>query len=135
VGGVGVATNEVCAVVFTCVGRRPPLRGAVYMVTGGYGNSAGSGLIRLLTRDLRSPPRDASCMFDMMGMFFSPASCLSALSSLVAMMTNAMLEREFEDGSGQDQVQAMRRWVVAETDVEAVDQTVDRVPAGADHEE
>ena len=65
------------------------------------------------------------------------ASCQpwKRLAMIICIAANATLEREFEDGSGQDQVQAMRRWVVAETDVEAVDQTVDRVPAGADHEE
>jgi len=55
--------------------------------------------------------------------------------SLVAMMANTTLQREFESVSGRDHAQVMRRWVVAETDVEAVDETVDVVMAGADDEE
>jgi len=43
--------------------------------------------------------------------------------------------RKFESVSGQDHAQVMRRWVVAETEVEAVDETVDVVLAGADDEE
>jgi len=57
------------------------------------------------------------------------------VSSLVAMMANTTLHREFESVSGKDHAQVMRRWVVAETDVEAVDETVDVVLAGADDEE
>jgi len=57
------------------------------------------------------------------------------VSSLVAMMANTTLEHEFEGVSGPDQAQAMRRWPVAETDVEAIDQTVDMVLAGADDDE
>jgi len=55
--------------------------------------------------------------------------------SLVPMMANTTLQREFTSVSGQDHAQVMRRWVVAETDVEAVDVTVDVVLAGADDEE
>jgi len=40
------------------------------------------------------------------------------VSSLVAMMANTMLQREFESISGQDHSHVMRRWVVALTDVE-----------------
>jgi len=57
------------------------------------------------------------------------------VSSLVAMMANTTLQHEFKSVSGQDHVQVMRRWVVAETDVDAVDVTVDVVVAGADDEE
>ena len=57
------------------------------------------------------------------------------VSSLVAMMANTTLEHEFEGVSGPDQAQAMRRWLVAETEVEAMDQTVDMVLAGADNDE
>jgi len=57
------------------------------------------------------------------------------VSSLVAMMANTTLEHEFEGVSGPDQAQAMRRWLVAETDVEAIDQMVDMVLAGADDDE
>jgi len=57
------------------------------------------------------------------------------VSSLVAMMANTTLQREFESVSGQNHAQVMRRWVVAEADVEAVDVTVDVVLAGADDEE
>jgi len=54
------------------------------------------------------------------------------VSSLVAMIANTTLEHEFEGVRGQDQAQAVRRWLVAETDVEAMYQTVDMVLAGAD---
>jgi len=50
-------------------------------------------------------------------------------------MANMTLRREFESVSGQDHAQVMRRWVVAETDVEAVDESADVVSAGADDEE
>ena len=56
-------------------------------------------------------------------------------SSLVAMMAHTTLQREFESVSGPDHAQVMRRWVLAETDVEAVDVAVDVVFAGADDEE
>jgi len=55
--------------------------------------------------------------------------------SLVAMMAHTTLQREFESVSGPDHAQVMRRWVLAETDVEAVDVAVDVVFAGADDEE
>jgi len=57
------------------------------------------------------------------------------MSSLEAMAANTTLQREFESVSGEDHAQVMRRWVVAETDVEAVGETVDVVLAGADDEE
>jgi len=57
------------------------------------------------------------------------------VSSLVAMMANTTLQREFESVSDQDHAQVRRRWVLAETDVKAVDETVDVVLAGADDEE
>jgi len=57
------------------------------------------------------------------------------VSSLVAMMVNTTLQRVLASISGQDHAQVMRRWVVAETDIEAVDETVDVVLAGADDEE
>jgi len=44
-------------------------------------------------------------------------------------------QHEFEGVSGQDQAQVMRCWVVAETDVETLDQTVDMVLAGVDDDE
>jgi len=47
-------------------------------------------------------------------------------------MANTTLQREFESESGQDHAQVMRRWVVAETKVDAVDETVDVVLAGVD---
>jgi len=50
-------------------------------------------------------------------------------------MANTTLQREFESVSGQDHAQVMRRWVVAETDVEAIDVTDDVVLAGAEDEE
>jgi len=57
------------------------------------------------------------------------------MSSLVAVMANTTLQRVLASISGQDHAQVMRRWVVAETDIEAVDETVDVVLAGADDEE
>ena len=51
------------------------------------------------------------------------------------MMANTTLQCEFESVCGEDHAQVMRRWVVAETDIEAVDETVDVVLAGADDEE
>jgi len=57
------------------------------------------------------------------------------VSSLVAVMANTTLQREFESVSGQDHAQVMRLWVVAETDVEAIDVTDDVVLAGAEDEE
>jgi len=58
------------------------------------------------------------------------------VSSLVAMMANTTLaECEFESVSGEDHAQVMRCWVVAETNVEAIDVKVDVVLAGADDEE
>jgi len=56
-------------------------------------------------------------------------------SSLVAMMGTISPQHEFEGVSGQDQAQVMRCWVVAETDVETLDQTVDMVLAGVDDDE
>jgi len=57
------------------------------------------------------------------------------VSSLAAMMANTTLQYEFESVSGQDHAQVLRRWVVAETNVEAIDVKVDVVLAGADDEE
>jgi len=57
------------------------------------------------------------------------------VSSLVAMMANTSLQCEFESVSGEDHAQVMRRWVVAETNVEAIDVKVYVVSAGADDEE
>jgi len=57
------------------------------------------------------------------------------VSSLVAMMAHTTLQREFKSISGPDHAQVMRRWVLAETDVEAVDEAVDVLLAGADDEE
>jgi len=57
------------------------------------------------------------------------------VSSLVAMMANTTLQHEFEGVSGPDQAQAMRRWLVAETDVEAIYQTVEMVLVGADDDQ
>jgi len=53
---------------------------------------------------------------------------------LVAMTANTTLRPKFQSVSGQDHAQVMRRRV-AETDVEAVHQTVNVVLAVADHEE
>jgi len=57
------------------------------------------------------------------------------VSSLVAMMANTTLQCEIESVSGEDHAQVMRRWVVAETNVEAIDVKVDVVLAEADDEE
>jgi len=57
------------------------------------------------------------------------------VSSLVAMMANMTLQCEIDSTSGEDHAQVMRRWVVAETNVEAMDVKVDVVLAGADDEE
>ena len=56
------------------------------------------------------------------------------VSSLVAMMANTT-QCEFESLSGEDHAQVMRRWVVAETNVQAIDVKIDVVLAGADDEE
>jgi len=53
----------------------------------------------------------------------------------VAMMANTSLEHEFDGLSGQEQVLAVRRWLTAETDVEAIDQTTRTVLTGGDDEE
>jgi len=50
------------------------------------------------------------------------------------MMANTTLQCEFESVSGEDHAQVMRRWVVAETNVEAIDATVDVALARADDE-
>jgi len=57
------------------------------------------------------------------------------VSSLVAMMANTTLPCEFESVTGEDHAQVMRRWVVAETNVEAIDVKVDVLLAGADDKE
>jgi len=57
------------------------------------------------------------------------------VSHLVAMMANTFLEHEFDGFSGPKQVRAVRRWLTAETDVEAIDQTVHMVLTGGDDEE
>ena len=57
------------------------------------------------------------------------------VSHLVAMMANTSLEHESDGLSGQEQVLAVRRWLTAETDVEAIDQTVHMVLTGGDDEE
>ena len=49
-------------------------------------------------------------------------------------MANTTLQCEFESVSGEDHAQVMRRWVVAETNVEAIDATVDVALARADDE-
>jgi len=76
--------------------------------------------------ELRRPPHD-----------FQPVADNNNLdvSSVVAMMANTTLQCEFESVSGVDQAQVMRRLVVAETNVEAIDVKVDVVLAGADDEE
>jgi len=56
------------------------------------------------------------------------------VSHLVAMMANTSLEHEFDGLSGQEQVLAVRRWLTAEIDVEAIDQTVHIVLTGGDDE-
>jgi len=56
------------------------------------------------------------------------------VSSLVAMMANTT-QCEFESVSGEDHAQVMRRWVVAETNVQAIDVKVDVLLARADDEE
>jgi len=53
------------------------------------------------------------------------------VSSPVAMTSNTTLQCEFESVTGEDHAQVMRRWVVAETNVEAIDVKVDVVLAGA----
>jgi len=57
------------------------------------------------------------------------------VSHFEAMMANTSLEHEFDGFSGQEQVLAVRRWLTAETDVEAIDQTVQMVLTGGDDEE
>jgi len=57
------------------------------------------------------------------------------VSHLVAMIANTSLEHEFDGLRGQEQVLAVRRWLTAETDVEAIDQTVLMVLTGGDDEE
>jgi len=57
------------------------------------------------------------------------------VSHSVAMMANTSLEHEFEGPSGQEQVLPVRRWLTAETDVEAIDQTDHMVLTGGDDEE
>jgi len=57
------------------------------------------------------------------------------VSHLVAMMANTSLEHEFDGLSVQEQVLAVRRWLTAETDVEAIDQTSHMVLTGGDDEE
>jgi len=57
------------------------------------------------------------------------------VSSLVAMVASTTLQCEFESVRGEDHAQVMRRWVVAETNVKAIDVKVDVVLAGADDEE
>jgi len=56
------------------------------------------------------------------------------VSHLVAMMANTYLKHEFDGLSGQEQVLAMRRWLTAETDVEAIDHTVHMFLTGGDDE-
>jgi len=57
------------------------------------------------------------------------------VSHLVAMMANTSLEHEFDGLSGQEQVVlAVRRWLTAESDVEAIDQTVHMVLTRRDDE-
>jgi len=51
------------------------------------------------------------------------------------MMANTTPQCEFESVSGEDHAQVMRRWVVAETNIEAIDVKVDVVLPGADDEE
>jgi len=57
------------------------------------------------------------------------------VSSPVAMMANTTLQCEFESVSGEDHAQVMRCWVVAETNVEAIDVKDEVVLAGADDKE
>jgi len=57
------------------------------------------------------------------------------VSHVVAMMANTSLEHEFDGLSGQEQVLAVRRWLTAETDVEAIDHTVGTVLTVGDDEE
>jgi len=57
------------------------------------------------------------------------------MSSVIAMMANTTLQREFENVSGPDRVQVMRLSRLAETDVEADDEAVDVILAVMDDEE
>ena len=57
------------------------------------------------------------------------------VSSALVMVANTTLQRKLNSESGQDHAQVMRRWMVAETVVEAVDERVDVVLAEADDEE
>jgi len=52
------------------------------------------------------------------------------VSNQVAMIANTSLEHEFDGLSGQEQVLAVRSWLTAKTDVEAIDQTVHMVLTG-----
>ena len=57
------------------------------------------------------------------------------VSHLVSMTANTSLEHEFDGLSGQEQVLAVRRWLTAQTDAEATDQTVHVALTGGDDEE
>ena len=57
------------------------------------------------------------------------------VSTLVAMMAITTLEHEFDGLGDQAQTEMVRRWLVAESHVEAIDQTVDNVLAEDDQDE
>jgi len=57
------------------------------------------------------------------------------VSHLVAKMARTSLEHEFDGLGGQVQVLAVRRWLTAETDAEAIDQAVHMVLTRGDDEE
>jgi len=56
------------------------------------------------------------------------------VSHLVAMMANTSLEHVFDGLSGQEQVLAVPRWLTAEIDAEAIDQTVHMILTAGDDE-
>lgn len=54
------------------------------------------------------------------------------VSDVVALLANASLEEEFVGLGDEDRAQAVRRWLTAEDDVGAIDETVDMVLSGED---
>ncbi|KAK1869841.1 hypothetical protein I4F81_012306 [Pyropia yezoensis] len=58
-----------------------------------------------------------------------------AVSDMVARMANTSLSEEFESLEAPDRARAVRRWLAAEDDVDAIDDTVDMVLDGEEHGE
>lgn len=55
-----------------------------------------------------------------------------AVSDIVAMMANVSLSEEFQSMEASDRARAVRRWLAAEDDLEAIDETMDMVLGGED---